>query len=457
MDIDYGLLESWLKEPGSPVDGLPPPPHEEGEEPLAAVAARLRPPFQAALIGWYDGRHRRRALTALDRVLEQLEGATRREPNRRLWWVARGVVEALLHEGLAADDALKLLFGRLDRQLKQVAQTGEGAIPPHELEGELLARLTTATAGGERLQAIRRTFDLGEELPVRRESRDSGALPGRHAAKLLHTVAAAIKEDLDGVKEALERIGRDGGAARGLAPHLETLARLGDTLEMLGMAVPRRAVEEQLAILRAIHHGQRRPDEVELVEMTGALLFVESALDGLIGSCADLEEWGERVLTTLHQIRDGNLHQHPDRDPLSALEYRRVTAVVLHQSAIELSGALDATRLLAEGETRQVEEVAARLEGIQGALAMLQRPKAAGLFGILGRQLAPIAREPSTDRLQRLLQALHEAGRYLETAEEDRSDAEQRLDHALELASRLDEAVTESADTTAAPSLSTAV
>ena len=435
MDIDYGLLESWLKEPAAAEEA--PARDPEGES-LSALAARLRPPFQAALIGWYEGRDARRALDAIDRILGQLEAATRREETRRLWWLAGGVVEVLLHDGLAVDDALKLLFGRLDRLLKQVALTGEGARPPQELRNELLARLTAATAGGERLRLIRDTFDLGEELPLRAEVKMSGALPGRHAAKLLHTVAAAIKEDLDGLKGALERIGHDPDEARGLAPHLETLARLGDTLEMLGMAIPRRAVEEQLAILRAIHHGERRPEEAELVEMAGALLFVESALDGLIGSCADLEEWGERVLTTLHHIRDGRLHQVPDHDPLSALEYRRVTGVVLHQSAVELARALDAARLLAEGEMAWQEEIALRLEEIQGALAMLQRQKAAGLFGILGRRLDEVARAaPDASRMEGFLAALVEAGRYLETAEEDRSDAEARLDRALELASRL--------------------
>ena len=432
MDIDYGLLESWLKEPADA-----PPPDQAPEEGLSAQASRLRPPFQAALIGWYEGRDAQRALNAIDRILGQLEEATEREATRRLWWLARGVVEALLHNGLTADDALKILFGRLDRLLKQVTLTGEGTNPPQELQNDLLARLTAATAGGERLRAIRDTFDLGDELPVRRQPRESRALPGRHAAKLLHTVASAIKEDLDGVKGALERIGHDPDAPRHLTPHLETLARLGDTLEMLGMAVPRRAVEEQLTILRAIHQGRHRPEEAELVEMAGALLFVESALDGLIGSCADLEEWGERVLTTLHQIRDGRLQHRPEHDPLSALEYRRVTATVLHQASIELAGAIDAARLLVAGEPQWLEETAQRLEGIQGALAMLQRQKAAGLFGILGRQLDSIVDTTDQGRTEGFLLAMTEAGRYLETAEEDRSDAEQRLDRALELASRL--------------------
>ena len=87
MDIDYGLLESWLKEPDAPSETTPTPTSESAEESLSGLAARLRPPFQAALIGWYEGRHPHRALAAIDRIFEQLESATRREQSRRLWWV----------------------------------------------------------------------------------------------------------------------------------------------------------------------------------------------------------------------------------------------------------------------------------------------------------------------------------------------------------------------------------
>ncbi|MBK8284757.1 MAG: hypothetical protein IPK97_07615 [Ahniella sp.] len=64
-----------------------------------------------------------------------------------------------------------------------------------------------------------------------------------------------------------------------LANQLDTLDRVGDTLGMLGLGVPRRVVIEQRDPLRKVVHGGKQAEEGTLLDVAGALLFVEASLD----------------------------------------------------------------------------------------------------------------------------------------------------------------------------------
>jgi chemosensory pili system protein ChpA (sensor histidine kinase/response regulator) len=427
MDIDYVLVESWLSDPDERPEQESATPAGDG---IAAAACRLRPPYQAALVGWYDGQDIPRALNAIDRIFEELEQKSTREGARRLWWVGRGVIEALFEGGLEADDQLKLLFGKMDKFLKAVSQTGDGAHPPTDLFSDLLARLATATAGGERVRDIRTSFDLGE-LPVRHEQATGNTLPGRHAAKLLHTVAASIKEDLGQFRFFLESLRASSIQPDRLDEQISVLERLSDTLLMLGMQIPRRVVVAQIKLLERVARNRLSPGEPDLIEMTGGVLFIESALDGLISTCADLEEWGERVVDGLGRI--GQDQRGTTTAPVSSpIEYQRAIAALIRQATIDLAVARDELLVAAASTVKPVAArmVANRLSDVQAAMAMMQHQKAVAMFGMLVRQIDSSS-GASGEKIARLGAILECASRFLATCGEDRADADEWLDTAL--------------------------
>src|SRR3546814_10490004 len=59
---------------------------------------------------------------------------------------------------------------------------------------------------------------------------------------------------------------------------------VGDTLGMLALAVPRRVVGEQRRVLDEIANRLRPADEETLLDVAGALLYVEASLDDHIES-----------------------------------------------------------------------------------------------------------------------------------------------------------------------------
>src|SRR6185437_808789 len=98
--------------------------------------------------------------------------------------------------------------------------------------------------------------------------------------KLMHTVAAAIREDLSKVKDVLDIYVRRGGeAAEELAPQVALLRKIGDTLGVLGLGELRAGVQEATQRLEAMVAGREPSGEAELVQVAAGLIQVEDRLD----------------------------------------------------------------------------------------------------------------------------------------------------------------------------------
>ena len=106
-----------------------------------------------------------------------------------------------------------------------------------------------------------------------------GSLAGRNRA-LLDTVSAALKEDLLRVKDALDlHLRAGGGNVADLQPQAEALDRIGETLGMLGLESARGVIHEQRKVVQGIADGSRPPSEDDLMEVAGALIYIEHSLD----------------------------------------------------------------------------------------------------------------------------------------------------------------------------------
>jgi len=401
-------------------------PLDAGE--LRAQALRLRLAYQAALLKWFRdenaGEHLRRLVEVLDRLRAVSHGA---EP-RRLWWIAAGVIEAVENRGLDASVAVKLLFGRVDREIHRFASTGEAAFaaaPARELTKNLLYYVAHSGSAGARSAAIRATYRLDTLLPSAGELQHAqGSMTGRNK-NLLGTVSAAIKDDLLRVKEALDIFLRSHNAdAAELAPQVEVLDRVGDTLGMLGLGVPRRVVGEQRGVIEEMAHHQQPVDEGALLDVAGALLYVEASLDDHI----------ERLGAT------GEEGAAPADDALELpqAEVRRILDALMREAAANLQQAKHDIIAFIESpwDHARVVQIPRLLEEISGALRMLGLPDAAQLVDAVVRfvkvELIQHRRVPTTEQMDRLADALAAIEYYLEATREQRRNREKILDVARE-------------------------
>ena len=177
----------------------------------------------------------------------------------QLWWVVGAIVEALREGGLETGVSVKRLLGLADREILQLYTQGEGRYsqnPPVELLNNLLYYAARATSDGPKVTAVRASFRLNELLNVDdsvEQERENLSAP---SVKLMHTVSAAIREDLGKVKDVLDIFVRRGGQPAELEPQVGMLRKIADTLGVLGLGELRQLVIEETNRLEAMAAGK---------------------------------------------------------------------------------------------------------------------------------------------------------------------------------------------------------
>jgi chemosensory pili system protein ChpA (sensor histidine kinase/response regulator) len=390
-------------------------------------ARRLRPRFQIGLLGYIRGDRTVQNLEILAKVCEKLEQVATTQPVFQLWWVTGAILEALRANGLEGSATLKRLLGQADRQIKTLYELGEARYcedPPIDLLNNLLYYVARASTSGGRISAVRASFKLAELLPVDdsiEQERESLSAP---SVKLMRTVAAAIKEDLSKVKDVLDIfVRRGGGQSEELAPQLELLKKISDTLGVLGLGELRQRVQDEIAALAEIVANGKVPTEESLVRVAGVLLSVEDSLD---------DQLVRLILPLSAQETAADLPADHD------LEFRQVSEAVLRECIVNLARIKEAVSVAVQKPAdflqQGLDNVPQLLRGITAGLLMLGKGRAVELMDAIGAQVrklvAPGAPAPDATRLERVADAIVSIEYYMETLQNGRTDPWYMLDNA---------------------------
>ena len=402
------------------------------ESETKALAGRLRTNFQTGLLNWIRDKNAEEAIGGLVGTLERLRGMTQQEDARRLWWVAAGVLEGLLNKGLDPNATTKLLFGKVDREIKRLADSGEQAFraePPRELTKNLLYYVAHSRPVTDRIRDVKATYHLDTLVPSQSELEHAkGSLAGKNRA-LLDTVSTAIKEDLMRVKDALDLYLRTTDAKpEDLGPQAEQLDRVADTLGMLGLGVPRRVVQDQRKALADISGGMRKADETSLLDIAGALLYVEASLDENIQTLG-----GGEGAAAAQQAKLAPEGEKQELD-LPQTEVKRILDAVMKEAQQNLQTAKSDIVAFVESpwDHDKVTQIPRLLEEIAGALKMLNLDEAVELVQALVRfievELLRMKRVPTAEQMDRLADALASVEYYVEATRDQRTGREKILD-----------------------------
>ncbi|MCB1598507.1 MAG: Hpt domain-containing protein [Xanthomonadales bacterium] len=390
---------------------------------VAANGGRLRLAFQFGLLKWFKGEDIDGNLTRLIAILDRFRSMCTQPDARRLLWVGAGALEAVLVKSIEASVALKLLIGRVDRELKRLIDAGEAsfaAAPANDLTKGLLYYVAQSSATSQRVAELRQVYKLDKLMPSEAELEHArGALSGHNRA-LLDTVGTAIKEDLLRVKDALDLYLRTGsGNVDDLAPQGEALHRVADTLGMLGLGVPRRVVLDQQDVLERIVRGRQPAEESALLDIAGSLLYVESSLDD-------------------HIERLGGEQQAPTTPSsgfeLPQAEVRKILDATTKEASANIQQAKQDIVAFIESpwDHSKIEQIPRLLDEISGAMRMLNLPEPAALLGGVVRfaevELLQHRRVPSGDQLDLMADAIASIEFYLEAVKEGRRNRDKILD-----------------------------
>ncbi len=388
---------------------------------LRHIAEQLRGQFQLALLNWFRNIDADTNVAKIAQVCDKLVALVSQEEARRLFWVAAGVMDALRAKAFEPSPQLKQTIGKVEREVKRLADAGENSFrvePPRELTRNLLYFVAHAPTEHGRIGELRQVFRLDTLLPTEAEIAHARGSMSGHNRALLDTVSVAIKEDLLRVKDALDMHLRTSNAQPAeLSAQVDVLDRVSDTLGMLGLGVARRVVQEQRTAVHQVATGTRPSDEATLLDIAGALLYVEASLDDQVqhlgGGAAEVES-GVRALPQA--------------------EGRKVLEALVKEAQANFAQAKQCFVAFVESswDHAQLQDVPRLLDEVSGAMRILELKEPPEYLLAIRRftenELLGRRRVPNGQQMDTLADALASLEYYLDAVREHRAGRERILE-----------------------------
>ncbi|MDD1506427.1 Hpt domain-containing protein [Pseudomonas sp. CNPSo 3701] len=375
---------------------------------LPTLLRKLRQMLQVALVGVIRQQDMDTNLGYMARVFARLETLCKHSPLESLWQIASGVVEGLSNGSIANGTSVRTLLRQVDKELKRLTEQGADGInqsAPDELTKNLLFYVAKASPQSPRNQVLRERYNLDEALPddgVVDEERARLAGPDRDA---MRSVVGALCEELVRVKDSLDLFVRsDRAQVNELQNLLVPLKQIADTLAVLGFAQPRKVIVDQLDVVRALTEGAQSPSDAVLMDVAGALLYVEATLTGMVGQ----NDGNKREESHLPTTDVGQIHQLVIKEARTGLEQAK-------DAIIEF--------IASQWNHDHLARVPELLTQVRGGLAMIPLERAAALLNACNRYIQEqlLARKavPNWQNLDTLADAITSVEYYLERLSED--------------------------------------
>ena len=277
---------------------------------LPAKLRKWRQTLQTALVGLLREQDVQTQLDYMTKVFARLEALCKDAPLEPLWRIASGLVEGMASGNFTNSPALRSLFKDADKELKRLLEQGIAGInqpAPDELLKSLLFYIAKSDSQAQRMMDLKDQYGLAEALPESAlvdQERARMAGPDRDA---MRSVIIALCDELVRTKERLDVF------VRGNRQHvselnalLPPLRQIADTLAVLGFGQPRKVIIDQLTVVQGMAQGQREPNDPTLMDVAGALLYVEATLAGMAGTVDQSSPEESRLPTTdlsqIHQL-----------------------------------------------------------------------------------------------------------------------------------------------------------
>ncbi|WP_416740346.1 Hpt domain-containing protein [Pseudomonas sp. NFX71] len=384
---------------------------------LPNVLRKLRQMLQMALVGLLREQDDDTHLGYLAKVFSRLEGLCGNAPLSPLWQVASALVEGMRGGSIANSPALRSLFKDADKELKRLLEHGMSAInqpAPPELLKSLLFYIAKAEHPTGQMLTMKDRYGLDDALPdsaMVDEERARLAGPDRDA---MRSVLAALCEELVRVKERLDLFVRsDRQHTSDLESLLAPLRQIADTLAVLGFGQPRKVIIDQLAVVLSLAQGQREPNDAILMDVAGALLYVEATLAGMVGTV------------------EPESSQEDSRLPTTDLT--QIHQIVIKEARICLQQAKDmiVDYIDADWDRQHLQPLPDLLTQVRGALAMIPLSRAASLIDacnhFIREHLLLEQGQPDWQELDSLADVITSLEYYLERLSDDPEAAGEQL------------------------------
>ncbi|MFO7530032.1 MAG: Hpt domain-containing protein [Marinobacter sp.] len=333
---------------------------------------KLRQMYQFALAGVVREEDLDAQFRYLQKVIQRLARLCQNTPRGELWKAASAFVETLQAHANPVNAAVKSLLRELDAEIRLLSDDQGNVLrqpAPEALFKHLLYYVARARGlDTPQVQALRHDYKLNLALPSDDDvdaarTRVSG--PGREA---IHSVVSALNEELAKLKDQLDLFVRSELRQNSeLDDLLPGLRQVANTLAVLGLGIPRKVVTEQIELVEKLSDQMELVDDGTLMDIAGALLYVEASLAGLDT---------DRQIEAQDQARPGGAIN------LGSRELGEASSALLRESRNTLEQVKSAivNFIASQWDTREIEHVPELLHSIRGGLALIPLDRVADML-----------------------------------------------------------------------------
>src|SRR5690554_3199700 len=379
---------------------------------------KLRQMYQFALAGVVREADLAAHFDYMQKVIQRLIRLCQKTPRGELWKAASAFVETLRANVNLVNTAVKSLLRELDAEIRRLTDEHADILQqpvPEALFKHLLYYVARARdLNSPQVNALRDAYQLTSELPSEDDvdaarTRVSG--PGRDA---IHSVVSALDEELARLKDQLDLFVRaELRQNTELDELLPGLRQVANTLAVLGLGIPRKVVTEQVELVEKLC-GQAEPaDDGTLMDIAGALLYVEASLAGLDSDRRTDVESGSQ---------DG------ERPNMGSLELGDASEALLRESRNTLEQVKSAivNFIASQWDAREIDHVPGLLHSIRGGLSLVPLDRVSDMLASAERYVTDVLlsnkQVPDWKQLDTLADAVTSIEYYLERLADGISD-----------------------------------
>ena len=379
---------------------------------------KLRQMYQFALAGVVREADLAAHFDYMQKVIQRLIRLCQKTPRGELWKAASAFVETLQAKVNPVNTAVKSLLRELDTEIRRLTDEHADILQqpvPEALFKHLLYYVARARdLDSPQVKALRDAYQLNNALPSEDDvdaarSRVSG--PGRDA---IHSVVGALNEELARLKDQLDLFVRaelrQNNELEELQPGLRQVA---NTLAVLGLGIPRKVITEQVELVEQLCNQAEPADDGTLMDIAGALLYVEASLAGLDS---------DRRHDVAGESRDS------ERADIGSIELGDASEALLRESRNTLEQVKSAivNFIASQWDTREIDHVPGLLHSIRGGLSLIPLERMSDMLASAERYVADVLlgskQVPDWKQLDTLADAVTSIEYYLERLAEGISD-----------------------------------
>ncbi|WP_223789822.1 hybrid sensor histidine kinase/response regulator [Marinicella meishanensis] len=376
---------------------------------LKTALLKIRSIFQIALLNWIRNGDDSKGLNNMQLVISKLQMILSPVYLKQLFWTFSGVIEGLMNNQIDDGVAVKQIAGKVDHLIKELI---DGS--PHTksssraITKNMLYYIAISEESGRLSKEIKSFFDLSQFIPDQDEIKHAeGSLSGKNK-ELLQTVSEAINDDVLVVQESLDLFIRNKSAqVEELAPLLENLHKISDTLGILGLGVARESVTDHQNKLKTMVDDNQRPSDEELLDVAKTLLKIESQLGDHIQSLGITDETAGDEDEVIPKSEQKAILQQLAKESIINLQQIKTNFVAFIESPWDKNQVKDNPRLLKD---------------IAGAMKILNLSEAGGhldaIIDYVNTDILGKESKPSAMQLEQLATVVSSLEYYLENLDQ---------------------------------------